>query len=79
MSVRITESENTWALIMDIYIFYCSNCLDTNELRQSFGSNGKEIKTVSLPCSGKIDLLYLLKVFENGADGVMLVTCEQNE
>jgi F420-non-reducing hydrogenase iron-sulfur subunit len=65
---------------MNIYIFYCSNCLDANALRQSLGSNGNdEVKTVSLPCSGKVNLLYLLKAFEQGADGVMLVTCGQNE
>jgi F420-non-reducing hydrogenase iron-sulfur subunit len=65
---------------MSIYVFYCSNCLDTDALRQSLGRNGNgEIKTVSLPCSGKVNLLYLLKAFEKGADGVMLVTCEQNE
>jgi coenzyme F420-reducing hydrogenase delta subunit len=78
--VRITEFKNNRVLIMNTYIFYCSNCLDTNALRQSLGSNGNgEIKTVSLPCSGKVDLLYLLKAFEKGADGVMLVTCEKNK
>lgn len=65
---------------MDIYIFYCSNCLDTNTLRQGLGCNGcDEVKTISLPCSGKVNLLYLLKAFENGADGVLLVTCGPDE
>lgn len=65
---------------MNIYIFYCSNCLDTDALRQSLGPNGNdEVKTVSLPCSGKVNLLYLLKAFEKGADGVLLVTCEPGE
>ena len=65
---------------MNISIFYCSNCLDTNAFRQYLGSNGNdEIKAVSLPCSGKVNLLYLLKAFEKGADGVMLITCKQNE
>ena len=65
---------------LEIYLFHCSNSLDTNALRQ--GLNGRivnELKTVSLPCSGKVNLLYLLKAFERGADGVMLVTCEQGE
>jgi coenzyme F420-reducing hydrogenase delta subunit len=34
---------------------------------------------ISLPCSGKADLLYLLKAFETGADGLALVTCPKNE
>lgn len=65
---------------MNIHIFYCSNSLDTSALRQGLENNGDDqIKTVSLPCSGKVNLLYLLKAFEKGADGVLLVTCEHSE
>lgn len=65
---------------MNICIFYCSNSLDANALRENLGSNkSDEVKTVSLPCSGKVNLLYLLKAFEKGADGVMLVTCPENK
>ncbi|NOY69560.1 MAG: hydrogenase iron-sulfur subunit [Deltaproteobacteria bacterium] len=65
---------------MNICIFYCSNSLDANALKQNISNNEKdEVNTVSLPCSGKVNLLYLLKAFENGADGVILVTCGQNE
>ena len=34
------------------------------------------IKIVRFPCSGKIDVLYLLKSFEDGADGVLVMGCE---
>jgi coenzyme F420-reducing hydrogenase delta subunit len=37
------------------------------------------IKPISLPCSGKVDIPYLLKAFETGADGVAIVTCKKNE
>lgn len=30
------------------------------------------IKVIELPCSGKIDALYVLRAFEDGADGVMV-------
>ena len=30
------------------------------------------IKVIELPCSGKLDVLYVLKAFEDGADGVMV-------
>ena len=30
------------------------------------------IKIVELPCTGKLDVLYVLRAFENGADGVMV-------
>ena len=65
---------------LKLCLFYCSNSLDANALRQSFSEIGTdELTTVSLPCSGKMNLLYLLKAFEKGADGVMLVTCEQGD
>ena len=30
------------------------------------------VKVVELPCSGKLDPLYVLRAFEDGADGVMV-------
>lgn len=33
------------------------------------------IKIVKLPCTGKIDTLYLLKAFEKGVDGVYVAGC----
>ncbi len=33
------------------------------------------VHIIRLPCSGKLDTLYLLKAFEAGADGVMVAGC----
>jgi F420-non-reducing hydrogenase iron-sulfur subunit len=33
------------------------------------------IKIVKLPCSGTTDILYILKAFEQGADGVFVAGC----
>ena len=30
------------------------------------------VKIIQLPCTGKLDLLYLLRAFERGADGVLV-------
>ena len=43
------------------------------------GLDGITVKTIGLPCSGKIDIPYLVKAFETGADGAVIVTCKQNE
>jgi len=32
-----------------------------------------------MPCSGKVEILYLLKAFEEGADGVFVVGCQEGE
>ncbi|MFZ5572499.1 MAG: hydrogenase iron-sulfur subunit [Thermodesulfobacteriota bacterium] len=65
---------------LKIYVFYCANSLDARALRQGGGAmRQEEVKTISLPCSGKVNLLYLLKAFEKGADGVLLVTCKPGD
>jgi coenzyme F420-reducing hydrogenase delta subunit len=62
-----------------IDLFCCSGSIDPAEL--SYGNNGQgvEIKVIPLPCSGKIDILYLTKAFETGADGVVVVTCKKGD
>ena len=30
------------------------------------------IKVVELPCSGKLDVTYVLRAFEDGADGILV-------
>ncbi len=65
---------------LKLYTFCCSNCLDGDELNHLLGEGeGGEHKIISLPCSGKADLLYILKAFETGADGLALITCSISE
>ena len=62
---------------LKIYLFYCSNSLNAEELSRCRSElKGNQLKVISLPCSGKIDIPYLVKAFETGADGVVIVTCE---
>jgi formate dehydrogenase beta subunit len=39
----------------------------------------KNVKTIDVLCSGKVDALYLLKAFEFGADGVFVAGCVVGE
>lgn len=65
---------------LKLYIFYCSNNFSINEFNSIFPpEEGIEYKGISLPCSGKADLLYFVKAFEKGADGLVLITCPKNE
>jgi len=50
---------------------------ETRQLTARFGSD--ELNTLGLPCSGKITIPYLVKAFENGADGVVLCGCLPEE
>lgn len=67
-------------LTLKMYVFYCSNSLEKDQLATALGDiGGIAVKTIGLPCSGKIDIPYLVKAFETGADGAVIVTCKRNE
>ena len=62
------------------YIFYCSHHLEADQFAGLCrGTGGDTIKTIGLPCSGKVDVPYLIKAFETGADGVAIVACRKDE
>jgi F420-non-reducing hydrogenase iron-sulfur subunit len=65
---------------LKMYVFYCSNSIEPEQMAEGLGKlDGVIVKTISLPCSGKVDIPYLVKAFETGADGAVIVTCKQNE
>ena len=45
-------------------------------MRLSYPSN---VKIIQLPCSGRVDILHLLKAIEDGADGVYVAGCLEGE
>jgi coenzyme F420-reducing hydrogenase delta subunit len=62
------------------YVFYCSNNLDEDQLADVGQQASQDtIKTIGLPCSGKVDVPYLVKALETGADGVVIVACKKQE
>jgi coenzyme F420-reducing hydrogenase delta subunit len=61
------------------FVFYCSNNPEASRFSGLGQDSNGEIKTISLPCSGKVDIPYLIKAFESGADGVVIVTCRKDE
>jgi coenzyme F420-reducing hydrogenase delta subunit len=65
---------------VNMCVFYCSNGLEQEQAAEiGRGLEGVVIKTIGLPCSGKIDIPYLVKAFETGADGTVIVTCKRGE
>jgi len=46
---------------------------------RSYSQQAKEIKVISMPCSGKLDILYLTKAFDTGADGAAIMICKEGE
>jgi heterodisulfide reductase subunit A len=63
-----------------ISLFFCSNSISAEDIHSIINRlDGVTIKSISLPCSGKASLLYLLKAIETDSDGVILATCKAGE
>ncbi len=37
------------------------------------------VKIIRVPCTGKVDVIHLLKAIEKGADGVYIVGCREGD
>jgi coenzyme F420-reducing hydrogenase delta subunit len=67
-------------LSIKITLFYCSNSISAEEISNCTALlEDIELNTISLPCSGKMNLLYLLKTIETGSEGAVLMTCKFGE
>jgi coenzyme F420-reducing hydrogenase delta subunit len=37
------------------------------------------IRIIRVPCTGKVDLLHIMRAFEKGADGIMVIGCLEGD
>ena len=63
-----------------IVAFCCSNCASSaadvaDGMNKALPEN---VKMVHVPCTGRIEILHLLKPFEEGADGVYVAGCQED-
>lgn len=62
-----------------IYLFCCVNSYEQVDITRQVNRKETETKVISIPCSGKLDILYLTKAFETGADGVAVMMCKEGD
>jgi coenzyme F420-reducing hydrogenase delta subunit len=62
-----------------ITVFHCINGISEAGLLPLAERTDAEIRIISLPCSAMVKPVYLLKAFEAGADGVMVLACPEGE
>lgn len=58
-------------------IFFCQHQAEriTPILQELNGSGCIDLKKIALPCSGKLEVFYVTKALEKGADGVAIFGC----
>jgi len=63
-----------------IIAFCCANCASSaaqvaEGMKKALPEN---VKIIQVPCTGRIEVLHLLKPFEEGADGVYVAGCQED-
>ncbi|UCB48044.1 MAG: hydrogenase iron-sulfur subunit, partial [Deltaproteobacteria bacterium] len=76
-SAAQTRSGHTRGEKVSLVAFCCEN--SASDAARMASLTGlplpKGLQLVRVPCAGRVDLQYLLKAFESGADGVMIIGC----
>jgi len=72
---RIKTEESSFE--PEVVVLYCQHCLGdgANITAESKGISGFCLRSVMMPCSSKIEVPYILKILEQGADAVEIVAC----
>ncbi len=81
MSEEIKETKKTKKFEPKIMAFVCNWC--TYAGADLAGTSRMEyrpnVRIIKLPCTGRIDPLFIIKAFENGADGVLVSGCHPGD
>ncbi|NQU25316.1 MAG: hydrogenase iron-sulfur subunit [Candidatus Nealsonbacteria bacterium] len=63
-----------------VAVFVCVNSIPAGKhLPRQWMQDGVHVQVREIPCSGKIDVQYLMHVMEGGARGLCVVTCPTGE
>jgi F420-non-reducing hydrogenase iron-sulfur subunit len=64
-------------VVPDVLVNVCHNCIaDAEKLPRQWKQSNGLVCVRDLPCSGKIDLQYLVHLFDGACAGVCVVACE---
>ena len=63
----------------EIVVLYCRQAVgdEASVAVEAEGVSGFRVRAVMVPCSSKVEIGYILRLLEGGADGVQLVACPE--
>ena len=62
-----------------ITLFHCINAFNEGASLPLTGVDDFEMKIVKLPCSSMVKDVFLLRAFEAGSDGVLVLVCPEGQ
>jgi F420-non-reducing hydrogenase iron-sulfur subunit len=64
----------------DVLFYVCANCVpEVRDVPRQWTQGNVKVKVQQLPCTGKLDLQYVMHAIEGGAQGVSVVGCPKGE
>ncbi|MBN1516525.1 hydrogenase iron-sulfur subunit [Candidatus Sumerlaeota bacterium] len=64
----------------DVIVYVCNNCVSPSaRLPRQWRQNELRVQAQMTPCSGKLDVQYLMHAFEGGVKAVCVFACPQGE
>lgn len=64
---------------MEVVVLYCQQALSDAAKATDWTQNatGISVRAIMLPCSSKVEVPYILRILESGADAVEIVACPE--
>ena len=77
MAIKEAKSRNGGPTVLALYCDF--DIYDVTNLRQMMKGKHADKALVSIPCLAKLKALDLLKAFEFGADGILVIGCPNSD
>lgn len=73
-----SESKKT-SFEPEVVVLYCQHCVGggAEVAVESDRASGFSVRAAMMPCSSKVEIPYILKILEQGADAVEVVACPE--
>jgi coenzyme F420-reducing hydrogenase delta subunit len=64
---------------MEVVVLYCQQAIseDAKATDWSQDAGGINVRAIMLPCSSKVEVPYILRLLQSGADAVEIVACPE--
>ena len=66
---------------LEIVVLYCRYCIGDDEVMKIKQKEYDSFtaRFLAMPCTSKIEISHLLKIIAEGADGLQVVSCKENQ
>jgi coenzyme F420-reducing hydrogenase delta subunit len=80
MKNKVATTMSAQDTLPEVAVYLCKNSMpDARTFPMQWSESGMHVRVKLVPCSGKIDIQYMLHALESGKTGVCVITCPHGE